>query len=82
MAKGRKTGGRQPGTPNKVTSAFKAAVLDAFDKLGGTKALTKWGKDNPTEFYKIAARLIPHEVVGAGDNGEHLIKTVQHIHEK
>lgn len=74
--------GRPRGVPNKVTKAFKTAVLDAFYELGGTQGLVKWGKRNPTEFYKIAARLIPHEVIGAGDNGEILVKTIQHVHEK
>lgn len=82
MAKGKKTGGRQKGTPNKVTTAFKTAVLEAFHGLGGTVALQRWGKENQTEFYKIAARLIPHEVIGPGEDGEHLIKTIQHVHEK
>lgn len=74
--------GRKPGVPNKVTAAFKSALLEAFHELGGTSGLAKWGRKNRTEFYKIAARLIPHEVIGPGADGEHLVKTIQHIHEK
>lgn len=74
--------GRKKGVPNKITTAFKTSVLEAFHALGGTNGLVNWGKRNPTEFYKIAARLIPHEVIGAGAGGEHLIKTIQHVHEK
>ena len=82
MALGRKTGGRKPGTPNKVTASIKAAFTEAFVSMGGVPALVKWGKSNRTEFYKLAGRLIPHEVHGAGDAGEHLVKTIQHVHEK
>lgn len=64
--------GRKKGSQNKVTKAFKEALLDAFHGLGGTDALIKWGKENPTEFYKIAARLIPTEVVGPGAGGAHV----------
>lgn len=59
--------GRQRGTPNKVTKAFKEATLRVFDRLGGDDALLKWAQGNPTEFYKIAARLIPHEVSHSGE---------------
>jgi hypothetical protein len=77
-----KTGGRKKNTPNKITSAFKTALLEAFQKMGGTDALVKWAKKNPTEFYKICARLIPHEVSGPGDDGAHVVKTIIHQHLK
>lgn len=57
-----------PGKPKGATSEFKStvkeAVLDAFHKLqeGEETNLAAWGKDNLTEFYKIAAKLIPTEV--------------------
>jgi hypothetical protein len=54
--------GRQAGTPNKLTATFKEAVLMAFDNIGGVDHFTEWAKAHPTEFYKIAARLIPAEM--------------------
>jgi hypothetical protein len=54
-----KTGGRVRGTPNKVTRAFREAVSLVFDELGGTTYLVKWAKKNPTEFFRIASRLVP-----------------------
>lgn len=63
----RRGGGRPRGVPNKLTSSFKAAVMAAFDDIGGDRAFAKWAKKNPTEFYKIAARMIPTEVVGDPD---------------
>lgn len=67
MAKGYKTGGRQHGTPNKLTRAFKDAVQIAYGAIGGDKAFATWAEANPTEFYKIAARLIPQEMRESGN---------------
>ncbi|MCY1417854.1 hypothetical protein D9M71_333980 [compost metagenome] len=62
MAVGRKTGGRQKGTPNKTTKEVKDALGEAFVKLGGVAALVRWGKQEPGEFYKLWARMLPHEI--------------------
>ncbi|MNZ76690.1 hypothetical protein D3C78_952070 [compost metagenome] len=62
MAVGRKTGGRQKGTPNKATKEVKDALAEAFEKLGGVAALVRWGREEPSEFYKLWARMLPHEV--------------------
>jgi hypothetical protein len=61
----KKAGGRRPGTPNKTTTAVKAALVEAFDGLGGTAALIEWGKLNPGEFYKLWAKLLPTEIKNA-----------------
>ena len=66
-----KTGGRQPGTPNVITGAFRDAIRIAFTGLGGHENFLAWAKDNQTEFYKIAARLIPGEMQ-EGNAGKHL----------
>lgn len=54
-----KTGGRRPGTPNKNTTAIKDAFKQAFDDMGGAEALVTWGRENQTDFYKLASKLIP-----------------------
>jgi hypothetical protein len=69
MAQGLKTGGRQAGTPNKVTTAFKDAVRIVYEDIGGNVAFAAWARENPSEFYKIAARLIPTEIAGRSDTG-------------
>lgn len=61
MALGRKTGGRQKGTPNKTTVAVKKALEQAFDGLGGVPSLIAWAKSEPAEFYKLWAKLLPNE---------------------
>lgn len=60
--KGKKTGGRRPGSPNKIAGSIKQAVLDTFNEIGGTKHMKKWARKQPTEFYRLAGRLIPTEV--------------------
>lgn len=62
MAKGTKTGGRKKGTPNKATVAVKEALVSAFNDLGGVDALTRWGIDNQTEFYKLWSKILPQEI--------------------
>lgn len=57
-----KTGGRQRGTPNQLTGAFREAVLHVYKGLGGHAAFLEWARENPTEYYRIAARLIPVEL--------------------
>jgi hypothetical protein len=57
-----KTGGRKAGVPNKLTGQFREAVQYVYDDIGGHQAFSQWANDNPTEFYKIASRLIPVEV--------------------
>ena len=59
-----KTGGRIKGTPNKLTKTVKETVLGVFNDLQeDPKAnLLSWAKTEPTEFYKIAAKLIPMDV--------------------
>jgi hypothetical protein len=64
--------GRPKGSPNKLTRAAKEAFGLAFEKLGGIKALTEWGEDNRTEFYKLYARLIPTEQHIGGPDGSPL----------
>jgi len=66
--RGQKTGGRQVGTPNKVTAIFKDAVRTVYEDIGGNEAFAAWAKENPTEFYRIAARLIPTEMASQGTN--------------
>ena len=51
--------GRERGTANKVTRAFRDAMTVAFDEMGGTKGLVTWARSNRTEFYKLAVRLVP-----------------------
>lgn len=47
-------------TPKPIRLA-RENLTDAFDFMGGVAGLVVWGRANPTEFYRIWARLIPKE---------------------
>ena len=72
--------GRIKGVPNKLTKSAREAFQLAFDGVGGASKLTEWAKDNPTEFFKLYARLIPVEHVGEGGSGP-IATVVKHIYE-
>ena len=54
--------GRKKGSQNRFTSEIKDAVLDTFKALGGVTHMTKWAEKNPTDFYRIASKLIPQQI--------------------
>lgn len=54
--------GRPKGSQNKATVAVKDALHAAFDKIGGAEKLAVWASDNPTEFYKLWAKMLPTDV--------------------
>lgn len=62
MTIGRKTGGRPKGGLNKTTRNVKQALERAFERLGGVRSLVAWGRENPTEFYKLWAKLLPKDL--------------------
>ena len=53
--------GRKKGSKNKFTS-LKQAFLNAFVEMGGERKLMEWGKENPTEFYRLLAKLLPRQI--------------------
>jgi hypothetical protein len=64
--------------PNKVTRTVREAFERAFLMLqrNDVASLEHWAERNPTEFYKLAARLIPAEMnigVNAGKIAERLL---------
>lgn len=56
--------GRPKGSQNKLTKTVKEAVEAAFKDLqdDAQANLPTWARENTTEFYKIAAKLIPSEL--------------------
>jgi len=64
-----KTGGRSKGTSNKATAAIKEAMLQVFAEMQARTGeenghFLDWALRNSTEFYKLTARLLPHQVTG------------------
>jgi len=78
MARGRKTGGRKPGSINKTTAEVKAALVKAFDELGGIPSLVEWGRKAPGEFYKLWVKMLPTEIKNA-DGGVFRVGIVEEI---
>ena len=59
-----KTGGRESGTPNKLTREVKEMVLAALDRAGGEDYLLAQAHDNPKAFLSLLGRIIPTQVTG------------------
>lgn len=75
MARGFKTGGRQKGTPNKMTSLVRDTVLQAGAEAHpeGLKGyLREQAIKNPTAFLSLIGRIIPTQVE-TGDNGFRIV---------
>lgn len=54
------TRSRQGGSKSpKIMSQAREDLALAFDLMGGVPALVVWGRSNPTDFYRIWARLVP-----------------------
>jgi hypothetical protein len=67
MAAGRKTGGRRPGSPNKVTKALKEMILGALDDAGGQRYLATCAAENPAAFLRLLGQVLPTTIVGDAD---------------
>lgn len=65
--------GRKPGGENKLTKTVKDVVSSVFNELQEMQEgkpvhpganMLDWALREPTEFYKISAKLIPTEITG------------------
>lgn len=74
MAKGKKTGGRTKGVPNKTTAQIKAAIEGAFTYLEEHgDGFNKWALANQDTFYTvIAPKLLPVQLNHADADGKTL----------
>lgn len=68
MAKGRKTGGRVKGVPNKNTTALKEAILAALDHVGGQSYLERVAEEDPKTFCTLLGKILPMQVTGDSSN--------------
>jgi hypothetical protein len=69
---GERRGGRQKGTPNKITQQAKEAIALAAEVLGGFRRLVEWAKEAPENervfWASIYTKLVPLSVGGDPDN--------------
>lgn len=77
MARGKKTGGRSKGTPNKVTKAAREVIQGCADAIGGMERMVEWVKEDPLNerifWSSIFPRMVPVDVTS---NGEKLTVTI------
>jgi len=71
-----KTGGRQKGAPNKITTDLRAAIMGAFDKVGGMDYLARVATDQPNVFVPLLGKILPTALTGADGEGpvEYILK--------
>jgi len=62
--RGKKTGGRQKGTPNKWTQAVREAIINAFERAGGEAYLIRVAKKDPRTFCGLLGRVLPTTLEG------------------
>ena len=65
--------GRPKGSPNKITADIKAAILAAFEELGGAKYLQTVAMTKPEVFCGLLGKVLPTQVTGE-DGGPITIK--------
>lgn len=64
--RGYKTGGRQKGTPNKITTSVRENTIAVFEQIGGINAMAKWARTNRTQFYMLYGKLVPSDPTTPG----------------
>jgi hypothetical protein len=66
--KGKKTGGRRPGSANKLPAAVKEMITEALQLEGGVNYLRGQARLNPTAFMTLVGKVLPLQVAGpSGD---------------
>jgi stalled ribosome alternative rescue factor ArfA len=79
VAAGRKTGGRQKGTPNKINALLKDQILQAASEAhpeGIVGYLRDQANENPGPFMTLLGKILPTQVEGTGEAGAIVFKTV------
>lgn len=67
--------GRPKGVKNKFTMAVKEMILTALDRAGGVEYLVEQSKENPVAFMGLVGKVLPMQLAGSGDDGEHVVVT-------
>jgi hypothetical protein len=75
MPTGRKTGGRQKGTPNKINANLREMILGALSEAGGRDYLVAQAHQNPAAFMTLVGKVLPTTL--KGDEAE----PVRHVFE-
>lgn len=65
---GERRGGRQKGTPNRLTGQVKEMVLVALDAVGGADYLARQAEENPGPFLALVGKVLPLQITGDKEN--------------
>ena len=69
-----KTGGRKKGTPNKISSALKEAILEAAERAGGEDGIVGYlvvqALANPVAFMSLLGKVLPMTIADTGKDEE------------
>jgi hypothetical protein len=74
-APGERRGGRQKGTPNKVSADIRDMVIRALNKAGGLDYLARQAEENPGAFLTLVGKVLPTTLTGDAN------EPVRHIFE-
>lgn len=71
MARGgkREGAGRKSGVPNKITADLKAAIMQAFENVGGSDYLTTLAGSHPQVYCALLGKVLPTALAGADGEG-------------
>ena len=68
-----KSGGRQAGTPNKITASIKAGILAAYEQAGGEAYLLNIANTDPRTFCGLLAKILPTQIEAPEPTETHLV---------
>lgn len=71
--------GKPHGANNKVTTQLKEMILQALDESGGVSYLVTQAEKSPSAFLSLIAKVLPMTVVGGGEDGEFVIRTIERV---
>lgn len=69
-----RVGGRQKGTPNKITKELKDMILGALNDAGGQEYLATQAVLNPGPFMALVGKVLPTTIKGQGADGALVIQ--------
>ena len=74
-----KTGGREKGTPNKISGALREMILGALDDAGGQAYLERQAEENPTAFLTLLGKVLPTTLSGDAENPLKVYQQVAYV---
>lgn len=77
MARGKKTGGRSAGTPNKATKELKDMIQGALDAKGGQAWLEQQMDESPAAFMTLLGKILPKDVNVGGQKDNPVVSTIK-----